>query len=173
MAIWNRICDAWLTSQVERSELWIRSEKRKISNIHTGVAFLLCLSSIPLWGMKSRNHRKHWLKHSWNMLMPWFCFHWESSLAAAYHLIFACIESLRVNCHNMCFCLLAPQRAPLFEQSPWGTALDVYFGRNPIMHSSSFPLVRVAPLHVIINYLKIEHAHVWRPNTNLKVLTCF
>lgn len=33
----------------------------------------------------------------------------------------------------------------------WGLTLDVYFGRNPIMHSCPFPLVRVVPLHVIIN----------------------
>lgn len=66
------------------------------------------------------------LKHANALIL----FSLEGSLAVAYHLIFACIEPLCVNCHNMCFCLLMPHQAPLFEQSPGDNAGCLFWQKS-------------------------------------------
>ena len=69
--------------------------------------FYVCLQFH--WGdMKGKEkHRKHWLRHSWDMLI--FCFHLAGLLAVGHHFLSACMESQCVNRHNMCFCLLKPE----------------------------------------------------------------
>lgn len=87
--------------------------------------------------MKTSIDRQPWLRHRWDMLMPWFCFHWVCSSALAYHRICVCIESLCVNCHNMCFCLLKPHQAPLFEQSSGDNAGCLFWQKS---HHAFMPI---------------------------------
>lgn len=91
---------------------------------------MLCLSPISLRDMKNQRPKKTpieaQLKHANALIL----FSLEGSLAVAYHLIFACIEPLRVNCHNMCFCLLMPHQTPLFEQSPGDNAGCLFWQKS-------------------------------------------
>lgn len=151
MTIWNCRCFLfpWLTSQVERNmhcEERILSKKKKTHLIST---LLLALSvSNPTEGRRPQKTLiEAQLKHANALRLVFF---WECSLAVAYHLIFACVEShvwTLATCVSVCWCL----NKHLSLSNHLGTTLGVYFGRNPIMHSCPFPLVCVAALHVIIN----------------------
>lgn len=151
--------------------LWWEFSLKKPSNIHTDVAFWLCLSPILLRDIKTGDHRQPWLRRSWNMLMPWFCFHWEGSLAVAYHLISACIESLCVNCHNMCFRLLTPQQAPLLWAIIWGQRWMFILAEIPSrIHAHFLRSEYSGPAsHHKPGWKQIMHTWRLEPRTNKKI----
>lgn len=108
--------------------------------------------------METSYHGQLWLKLGWNMLMPWFCFHLESLLGGGLPFDF--------RIHRMALC--EPQQHVLVpsDASPsiylwaiiWGTSLNVYIGRNPIMHSYQF-LWKVARWVMLYKNVKNMQIH--------------
>lgn len=82
---------------------------------------------------------------TWRWLVVWFSHAWNRSVWTA------------ATCVSAFWCLTEH----LSLSNHLGTLLDVYFGRNPIMHSCLFPLVwQVAPVCHVIQEWK-EHACIY------------
>ena len=113
--------------------------------ILTPHGYFLCSLHLQFrWGdMKSQeDHRKHWLRHSWEMLMPWFCFCSEGVWLR--HIIWF-LHASSLTAWSLTTCVSASGRPSglLSLANHLGTTVDVYFGTNPIMHSCLFPLLRL------------------------------